>query len=60
MRVAAFALFREPETKGRVMVEVTNRVHVIVRVLCSDVEDLELATANDVDDTHFSVEQSRL
>ena len=56
MRVAAFVLFSEPEAEGRVVIEVADGVHVIVRVLCCDVEDLELAVANNVHHAHFGIE----
>ena len=56
MRDRRVALFRKPETKGRVVIEVADGVYIIVRVLCRDVENLELTATDDVNDTHFGIE----
>jgi hypothetical protein len=42
-----------------VVEKVTNRVDIIVRILCRSIEDRTLSAAYDMDDTHFGIEQSR-
>ena len=39
-----------------VVIEVTNRMDIIVRILRRSIEDLKLSGAHDMDDPHLGVE----
>ena len=42
------------------MIEVADRVYVVVVVLCCRVKNIELTIPNDVNDAHFSIKQTGL
>ena len=48
-------LFTEPKTELVMMIEVADRVYVVVIVLCCHVKNVELTIPNDVNDAHFSI-----
>ena len=56
MRTRRVALLRKPETKRRVVIEMADGVYIIIRVLCRDIENLELAAPNNVNDAHSGIE----